>query len=116
MIAVIQCAARKRCDAGRMVTRDGRPVEFVADPRAAPHDQSRVYARPDDVAFSGKSWRQLVSDYNKAPGNNPLGLYPAYELYKNGAYRRLVNCFGIPSEFILSAGWGLITADFLIPH
>jgi hypothetical protein len=95
MIAVIQCAAKKYCDAGRMVTRDGKPVEFVADPQAVPHDQSRVYARPDDVAYGGKSWRQLVNEYNKTPGNNPLGLYPAYQLYKNSTYGRLVDRFGI---------------------
>ena len=55
-------------------------------------------------------------DFNKAPGNNPLGLYPAYKLYENGAYGRLVERFGIPSVFILSAGWGLIRADFLTPY
>jgi hypothetical protein len=116
MIVVIQCAAGKCPDAGRMVSRDGRPVEFVADPQAAPDDQSRVYARPDDAAYGGKSWRQLVRDYNYAHGSNPLGLYPAYQLYENSAYRRLVDRFGIQSVFILSAGWGLISADFLTPH
>ena len=80
MIVVIQCAARKQPDAGRMVTGDGKPVEFIADPEAAPDNESRLYARPDDPAFGAKSWRQLLMDFNKAPGNNPLGLYPAYKL------------------------------------
>ena len=116
MIVVIQCASGKNAEAGRMATPDGRLVEFVANPQAAPNDQNRAYARPDDAAFAGKSWRQLVSDYNKTPGNNPFGLYPAYQLYKNSAYGRFVEHFGIASVFILSAGWGLITADFLTPY
>ena len=39
-----------------------------------------------------------------------------WALYENGAYGRLVERFGIPSVFILSAGWGLIRADFLTPY
>ena len=116
MIVVIQCAARKRPDAGRMVTGGGMPVEFVADPQAAPDNKSRLYARPDDPAFGGKSWRQLLMDFNTSPGNNPLGIYPAYNLYENGAYGRLVERFGISNVFILSAGWGLIRGDFLTPY
>jgi hypothetical protein len=116
MIVVIQCAAIKRADAGRLVTNSGKPVDFVADPQIAPADGSRIYARPDDAAANGKSWRQLLTDYNAAPGNNPLGLYPAYELYKRDVYRRLVDRFGVQNTNILSAGWGLIRADFLTPY
>jgi hypothetical protein len=54
-------------------------------------------------------------DYNENPGSNQLGLYPAFELYKNDIYRKLVDCFGIDKTFILSAGWGLIRASFLTP-
>jgi hypothetical protein len=51
----------------------------------------------------------------KRPRNNPLGLYPAYRLYENGAYGRLVEAFGLENVYILSAGWGLIGAAFLTP-
>jgi len=36
MIVVIQCAARKRSDAGYLKSPDGRPVIFVADAVSAP--------------------------------------------------------------------------------
>lgn len=50
MIAVIQCAASKKPNAGHLQRRDGRKVLFVADPESAPADVSHVYARPDDMA------------------------------------------------------------------
>jgi hypothetical protein len=114
MIVVIQCAASKRPDAGHLVTANGKPVDFVADPQAAPADASRVYARPDDLSDTG-AWRTVLSRYNQQPGGNPLGLYPAYQLYENKVYRGLVEQFGMRNVFILSAGWGLIRADFLTP-
>jgi hypothetical protein len=114
MIVVIQCAARKRPQAGRMIA-SGRPVNFVADPRKAPDIPDRIYAHPDDRTEDGTTWRRLVAEYNKDPGNNPLGLYPAFELYQRDVYRRLVDKFDLKNVYILSAGWGLIRADFLTP-
>jgi hypothetical protein len=49
-------------------------------------------------------------------GDNPLGLYPAWQLYENKTYGRLVDRFGPEKVYILSAGWGLIRADFLTPY
>lgn len=114
-IVVIQCAAAKRPDAGRLRTQDGRPVLFVAHPAQAPPDGDCLYARPDDQSDQGVPWRDLVLRYNASPGNNPLALLPAYELYKNETYRRLARKFGVENTFILSAGWGLIGASFLTP-
>jgi hypothetical protein len=37
MIVVVQCAARKRPDAGMLQTKAGVPVLFVADPTKAPN-------------------------------------------------------------------------------
>src|SRR5262249_22117057 len=42
--------------------------------------------------------------------------FPAYRLYENRAYERLVDRFGLANVYILSAGWGLVGADFLTPH
>ena len=47
---------------------------------------------------------------------SPFGLLPAYQLYENSTYNRLVDRFGLSNVYILSAGWGLIPADFLTPH
>jgi hypothetical protein len=95
---------------------DGRPVHFVADAQTAPANPGIVYARPDDRTVTGQSWRELVLDYNAEPHHNPLGLYPAFQLYENRTYGRLVDQCGLDNVFILSAGWGLISAGFLTPY
>jgi hypothetical protein len=99
-----------------MIAGDGTPISFVADPGIAPADQHWIYARPDDQANGGKSWRQKLVEYNQTPDTNPLGLYPAYQLYERDIYRRLVDCFGLANVYILSAGWGLIRVNFLTPY
>ena len=116
MIVVIQCAATKHAGAGRMKSGDGKPVAFVADPDTVPGDATQHYARPDDLPDAGKSWRQLLLEYNRDAKDNPLGLYPAYRLYSHPVYGRLVERFGLEKVYILSAGWGLIAADFLTPY
>jgi hypothetical protein len=114
MIVVIQCASSKQAVAGRLLTLDGRKVFFVADPRGAPPDDSIVYARPDDASDRGSPWRDVLLDYNRK-AENPLGLLPAWKLYDNPVYGRLVASVGVENVYILSAGWGLITARFLTP-
>jgi len=116
MIIVIQCAASKRADAGRLKTVNGKVVEFVANPVAAPSDPARLYARPDDLSDTGMSWRETLRNYNRDAHNNPLGLCPAYQLYNNKIYGRLADRFGVQNLYILSAGWGLIRADFFTPY
>jgi hypothetical protein len=63
----------------------------------------------------GISWRHFLRKYNDDAGGNPLHLYPAYQLYENRAYGRLVGRYGLRNVYVLSAGWGLIRADFLTP-
>ena len=114
MKIVIQCAAKKDSDAGSLTDAHGKPVLFVANPGLAPHSDTCVYARPDDQAGNGKTWRDLLVDYNAA-GENRLRLLPAYRLYRHPVYGQLVERYGVGNVFILSAGWGLISADFLTP-
>ncbi len=115
MIVVIQCAASKMPHAGCLRRGDGRNVLFVADPANAPADRRYVHAHPDGMADTGRSWREELRRYNDAPGDNPLGLLPAWQLYENATYRRLADHCGTDRLYILSAGWGLIGADFLTP-
>lgn len=115
MNVVIQCAAGKRSDAGHLRTGGGKPVMFVADPAQAPQAGDLMYARPDDLAEDGRTWRDHLIEYNRAPQNNALKLRPAFELYENPAYGRLAAKFGVNRLFVLSAGWGLIPATFLTP-
>jgi hypothetical protein len=106
MILIIQCAATKRADAGRLAGAGDKPVVFVADPESAPRHDGVLYARPDDIAGGG-SWRKMLKEYNDTPEDNPLDLFPAYQLYQNGIYARLEDRFGLHKVYILSAGWGL---------
>ena len=115
MIIVIQCAGSKRKKAGFLKTKDGTAVSFVAHPEFAPPAVSCLYARPDDASDAGGTWRDQLLAYNASPGNNPLRLLPAFELYENDIYRALVKQFGVGNMYILSAGWGLIDAAFLTP-
>ncbi len=114
MIFVIQCAATKNPAAGRLASRDGTPVLFVAKPEQAPSTRDFIYARPDQDCGDGASWRSQLLRYN-LEGSNPFGLLPACKLYSNPIYERMVDRFGIDRVFILSAGWGLISASFLTP-
>jgi hypothetical protein len=115
MIVVMQCAARKQPGAGSMRTQDGRRVCFVADPAQAP-DGEVIYARPDDPSDTGPTWREVLRRYNDGDGANPLGLLPAYALYREGVYQRLAERVGLERLYILSAGWGLIGATYLTPY
>ncbi|MEJ8568620.1 hypothetical protein [Elongatibacter sediminis] len=116
MMVVIQCAASKHPNAGFMRTAAGKQAIFVADPLQAPPYRNTLYARPDDPAQGSRTWRDLLVEYNATNTGNPYGLLEAYELYRNPVYSELVEKFGLHSTFILSAGWGLISADFLTPQ
>ena len=114
-IVVIQCAASKQTYAGNLKTENGQPVMFVAHPAKAPKQAPFVFSRPDNPAKSSLSYRDVVAEYNRNPTDNPLQLLPAWQLYKNSIYGQLVRKYGISNVYILSAGWGLIASDFLIP-
>ena len=116
MNIIIQCAASKSAHANYLLDSNGQSVLFVADPSLAPSTSNHVYARPDDRKSDGTSWREVLVKYNQDDNKNPLKLLPCYQLYRNPVYGRLVERFGLDHVFILSAGWGLISADFLIPN
>lgn len=119
MIVVIQCAGRKRTDAGHLIQSDGRNVMFVGSPSLIPNKERKenhIYAHPDDLADTGQSWRDELLRYNEEPNDNPFRLLPAWKLYRNPTYALLKEKYGTDSLFILSAGWGLISASFLTPN
>jgi len=109
---------------------DTKIMKFVACPKCfeddlyihkKPEDDFCIHKRPDDMSDDGRTWRRRLRDYNenyKNTGENPDNLLPAcelYSIYKKSAYKELVAEFGIENVFILSAGWGLIRADYLTP-
>lgn len=120
MIVVIQCASRKRHDAGHLHRGDRQKVVFVAQTDLAHPMPGVFYAHPDDTADTGRTWREELVAYNSRhqaePGYNPHNLLPAWQFYTPPAYRQLAEAFGLDRLFILSAGWGLLPAEFLTPY
>lgn len=114
MKIVIQCASSKDPAAGCLRTQDGKPVLFVADPARAP-DDGHIYARPDDPVEGGGTWRERLLNYNQDADGNPYRLRSAWRLYTPPVYQALVENYGEEAVYILSAGWGLISAGFLTP-
>lgn len=115
---VIACAGSKY-DKGYLTKEKDEPVYFVAKPEDAPQDpRISCYAHPDDEWTDGITYREKLLIYNKRyskEGFNPDGLQKAYRLYKHKIYRDIVETFGEENIYILSAGWGLIKANFLTP-
>ena len=109
---VVQCAGSK---VGKWWTWQGRPVKFVAHPELCEPSSEWLYARPDDtIPGYPYTWRQVLVAYNRT-GKNPGGLCRAGDLYKRRAYGQLVDACGWEHTYILSAGWGLVRADYLLP-
>jgi len=114
MRVVIQCAGRKTSNA-TFRTSDGRSVVFVACPANATADPAVLHAHPDDPSDrAGQTWRERVVAENAQP-TLAEPLIPAGQLYSDKAYATLERHFGVDRLFILSAGWGLVRADFLLP-
>jgi hypothetical protein len=112
---VIQCAGQKNPDAGWWKDNNGKSVKFVAHPEIGLSAFDGILATPDDFSDQGETWRAQILKYNRNSAANPFKLYPAFKLYQNATYKDLVMKFGIEQIYILSAGWGLIRADFLTP-
>lgn len=117
MKIVIQCAGTKKQqqpNAG-FYTADHRLVKFVANPKRTPKNENIFYAHPDDISDNQQTWRERLLEYNKSTETNQFHLLAAYQLYDHKVYQALVEKFSIENIFILSAGWGLIAANFLTP-
>jgi hypothetical protein len=116
MQVVIQCASSKVKDAGFLKTRTGQRVKFVAHPTDAPRSDGLLYFHPDDNSdLPNQTWRQQLVEYNKSQRDNHLRLLEAYRLYEHSVYRVLVDALSSSNVFILSAGWGLVRANYLLP-
>ncbi|MBM4146406.1 MAG: hypothetical protein FJ240_09075 [Nitrospira sp.] len=111
---VIQCCASKRDDAGTFKLLNGDKVYFVARPDRCPVKKGVAYFRPDDVnPDTGYTWREYLKNYNRQH-SNPDKLLKASNLYKPKIYQLLAENSRWET-YILSAGWGLIKADYLLP-
>ena len=103
------------CSGGKTKDRfyhNGQYVKFVAFPGKVPQESKMhgvIFYKPDDkISGMNKTWRDLVLEQNHPD------LVPAYKLYKPEIFRELYHEFG-NRFYILSAGWGIIRANFKIP-
>lgn len=107
IIPVLCCSSEKNNN--QFIYKDDQPaVKFVASPRGVSQDGVKFYKPDDKIPEENRTWRDLVLEQKH---NN---LVPAYLLYKRDIYRELYNEFR-GQFYILSAGWGIIRADFKIP-
>lgn len=97
-------------------------VEFVAKPEQSKRHDKICYCMPDDtIAGTDQTWRERLGTYNRRyekTGHNPDKLPRAWELYIPAEYQLLAESeYGKKNNaFILSAGWGLVRLDFLLPY
>jgi hypothetical protein len=111
---VIQCAGRKAPLAGSFVC-GGRHVQFVAHPELLTTSSDVFACRPDDrLPERSATWREHLTGYN-ASGSNPDELLPAGQLYSPSAYGQLRRHVAPADLYILSAGWGLVRSEYLLP-
>jgi hypothetical protein len=112
-IPVLVCSSEKIKD--WFIYRD-ETIKFFASPDMAPKDFRFTYHGLDDkIRNENRTWRELTVNGQNDPS---LNLIKAYHLYKPKAfssiYENLYKKFN-HSFYILSAGWGIIRADFRIP-
>jgi hypothetical protein len=107
-IPVLVCSGPKTKDG---FCYKGQAVKFAASPQTAPRDEFAYYKPDDSIPGQNKTWRNLVVNGQNDP---ELDLVPAYLLYSPDIYRDFYKKFG-SRFYILSAGWGVIRADFKIP-
>lgn len=115
MKIIIQCAGAKQPHAN--YTGFHQQGQYIEEFLAHPNADHLHCAHPDFVCANGITWREQIAQYNEAnSATNPQYLSKAYELYVPAAYSNLVAEFEVENVYILSAGWGLIRADYLIPY
>jgi len=123
-IVIIQCAGRK--NQGFWTWR-GQKLVFVANKAKylISHPSSDcVPCEPDDLVSGSDdlTWRRLLLEYYQTKCRSPViqdadELVQAWQLYTHPIYRSLAEgrkC-SRASMFILSAGWGLVNADYRLP-
>lgn len=104
-IKVVMICAGSKYDAG-VLKKDSNFINFIAR-----SNRDNYEFLPDDlIELNGKkTWRDFVNE------NQAALTFKAYELYKKKQYRCLYKKYG-NNFFILSAGWGLVNAEFKLPY
>ncbi len=103
---VMMCSKSKQDNSDLIF--DNNPIAFKAI-----SNRNINQFKPDDKVTLNENytWRNFVSD------NQHQAIIPfrAYELYRNNSYQYLFQAFN-RRMFIISAGWGIINAEFRLPN
>lgn len=121
-IIVIQCAERKTQKSWQW--RD-RQVVFVANRNKYTESDPVPYEPDETIPDTNMTWRHAFLDHYRNKRKPDVlddadELPEAWKLYYpqypfQDIYKCLVNKCGKEKVFILSAGWGLVNADFQLP-
>ena len=121
MKAVIQCAGRKEKTAETFAL-NGVPQTFVAKPS----DKNQVCPWDEIPTLTCKTWIDCAHAFRNQNGRDTFEhagvsisgsgrLTECGRLYLPVAYSALISRLGKENVYILSAGWGLVRADAVIP-
>ena len=103
---VMICAKGKQVNSNIIHLNFNEPITFVAQPNGV-----NTFLPDENILHSKMTWRDYVTK-NQGPEIIP---FKSYQLYIHGVYQNLFNFFG-DRLFILSAGWGLVKAEFRLPN
>jgi hypothetical protein len=118
MVVVIACSGPKI--GSNLINQNKQKIKFVSAPNQCINYRSVediLFFHPDDLIENNKSGRDLILEMQ----NDNSYLTKAYELYKerldikDEIYVNLYNKFK-SNLYIISAGWGIIRADFKLPN
>lgn len=116
MKIVIQCSGKKKGEIWTVSGLNYVRVKFVSNPSCCRQAVPYELKNPDELIGNTRlTWRSYLVEYNK-DGRNPDDLLRAGDLYDHPIYKKLVERYGWENTFILSAGWGLVRADYFIPY
>jgi len=103
---VMICAKGKKGNSNIIHENFNHPITFVAQPNGV-----NTFLPDGCIPHLNMTWRDYVRK-NQKPKIIP---FKSYQLYIHGVYQNLFNVFG-DRLFILSAGWGLVKAEFRLPN
>ena len=116
MKVIIQCSGSKNGQIWTVSEFDHLQVKFIAHREDCIVSNVTILTRPDDfLPNKTTTWRAYLNEHNRR-GENPDRLLRAGDLYKPKTYRQLVARMGWENTYILSAGWGLVRSDYLLPN
>ena len=103
---VMICAKEKKGNSKIIHENFNHPITFLAQPNGV-----NTFLPDGYIPNLNMTWRDYVTNNQ----NHNIIPFKSYQLYIHGVYQNLFTVFG-DRLFILSAGWGLVKAEFRLPN